>query len=151
MSLKSQCGIALISLLIFAVSAWAAEVKPIIITPDKVPWSSETATHPGSVIAKLFKDPNQPKLFVTRIQFSPGAEVKPHTHPVNEYSTVLSGSIHLGFGTVFDKNNAQLLPAGTFIMIPANTPHFAWTDDAAIVQLVGLGEWKINYISQDQK
>jgi quercetin dioxygenase-like cupin family protein len=147
MSLKSQCRIALIGLLLFAVSATAGEIKPIIITPDNIPWTSE-ATHPGSLIAKLFKDPNQPQFFVTRIKFSPGAEIKPHTHPVNEYSTVLSGTLYLGFGTEFDKNNTQELPAGSFVMIPANTPHFAWTEEGATMQLVGLGEWKINYIPQ---
>ncbi len=108
------------------------------ILPADVPWKASSI--PGVQTAVIVGDPAQPGLYVVRAKLGPGAKVMPHTHPDARYDTVLSGEIYFGFGGAFDPANAKLYPAGAQIMVPANTPHFAWVKNGqAILQEVGVG------------
>jgi len=39
------------------------------------------------------------------------------------------------------------LPAGSFVVMPAQTHHFAYTKGETIIQLHGIGPWQINYLN----
>ncbi|QLH41446.1 MAG: hypothetical protein HWD59_01050 [Coxiellaceae bacterium] len=39
------------------------------------------------------------------------------------------------------------LVAGSFVAIPAGVPHFGWTNEETVLQITGVGPWKINYMS----
>ena len=67
------------------------------------------------------------------------ATVPPHTHPNQESFTVLSGTIHVGFGTVVDKTNGIAYSAGDFYINPANPPHYLWTEGPLELQVSGQG------------
>ena len=53
---------------------------------------------------------------------------------------VLSGTVLVGYGDVFDESQLKVMPAGSVWTEPANQPHFAWARDGeAEIQAVGQG------------
>ncbi len=65
----------------------------------------------------------------------------PHVHPTTEQVVVLEGIYFAGFGDTVDKRKAVALPAGSFLLIPAGEPHFAWTEGPVVVQVYAEGPW----------
>jgi len=112
-------------------------------------WSDAPPTLPaGAKTAVLEGDPRKAGLFTMRLKLPAGARLDPHIHPVDERVTVLSGSVHIGFGDVFDPSKGTTFTAGAFYITPTPTPHFVWTDEGAIVQVTGLGPWGLKYLDR---
>ena len=95
---------------------------------------------PGVKLAVIEGDLAKEGPFIIRVKFPANYKLAPHTHPGLEHTTVLSGMLHLGYGT--DANGpSEALPPGSVIVTPANTPHFASTIEETIVQTHGMGPW----------
>jgi Cupin len=73
--------------------------------------------------------------------------ISPHTHPVPEVVTVISGTFKLGNGETADKDKAQPLPAGSFFAFSPGMTHFAYTDEETVVQISSVGPWGLNYVN----
>ena len=128
-----------------------AQNGTLTIVPDKVNWGPAPGLPAGWQAAFLDGDPNKPGPYVERVRLPPNAMVAAHTHPDIENITVISGSFGIGQGDVADKSKGQLLPTGSFYMLPANTAHFAWAGpDGAIVQVHGVGPTGITMINKKQ-
>ncbi|MHC2297585.1 quercetin dioxygenase-like cupin family protein [Rhizobium mongolense] len=97
--------------------------------------------------AVLFGDPSKEGLFALRLKVPSGYAVAPHTHPVHEVVTVISGTINLGMGETADPSAAKALPAGSFIALPPGTAHFARFDEPTVIQITTTGPWAIKYIN----
>ncbi len=82
----------------------------------------------------------KPGPFLMRVKFPAGFKLAPHTHPTIEHTTVLSGTMRLGYGTK-DDGPAETFGPGTVLITPANTPHFFSTPAETIVQTHGIGPW----------
>jgi quercetin dioxygenase-like cupin family protein len=95
---------------------------------------------PGVKMAMIEGDLTKPGPFMMRVKFPAGYKLAPHMHPGTEHTMVISGGLRLGYGTR-DDAEAELLPAGSVIVTPANTPHFASTSEETIVQTHGMGPW----------
>jgi quercetin dioxygenase-like cupin family protein len=109
-----------------------AQDNSIGVTPDQIKWVDSAAVLAG--------DPATDGPYVMRIKVPPNDVTPPHTHRQAENITVISGWIGFGLGTVFDRSRGRVLPAGSFFLLPANTPHFAWTgSDGAVIQAHGIG------------
>lgn len=104
---------------------------------------------PGAEIAVLHGDPSKEGQFVFRLKFPAGYEIPPHRHPKEEHVTVISGGFGMSTGETFDSGAAPLLPAGGFVRIPVGEAHFAWTEEATVVQLNGIGPWGVEYLNPD--
>ena len=66
--------------------------------------------------------------------------IAPHTHPDERNSTVLSGTLYVGFGAVFDASKVVAVPAGAVYAAPANVAHYVWAKDGDVTyQEVGIG------------
>ena len=39
------------------------------------------------------------------------------------------------------------LATGHMMILPAKTPHFAWTQEETVIQLHGTGPWGITYLN----
>jgi quercetin dioxygenase-like cupin family protein len=100
----------------------------------------------------LFGDPSAAgEPFVIRIREAAGFIVPPHSHPVDEHITVVQGTWYYGVGEVFDSTKLQALPAGSYAFAPAGTTMFAYSPEAAVVQVHGIGpfdtHWKHGMIA----
>jgi quercetin dioxygenase-like cupin family protein len=102
---------------------------------------------PGAEAAVLFGDPSKEGLFVLRLRFPAGYRVAPHTHPVDEVVTVLSGTFCKGMGKIADRRKAQPLPAGSFFALPPNTAHYAFLEEETVIQISTVGPWDLSYIN----
>ncbi len=133
------CGIA---------SFASAEDAHTIITPNDVKWAPAPKILPaGAETAVLFGDPTKEGLFALRLKVPSGYAVPPHTHPVDEVVTVISGTISLGMGERADRSAAKELPAGSFVALPPDMAHFAYFDEETVIQITTNGPWGIKYVN----
>jgi anti-sigma factor ChrR (cupin superfamily) len=129
-----------IALLMFFVGA-----EPIQIDADGVVWADAPASMPkGTKMAILEGDPKKEGIFTIRLKAPPGFELPVHTHPADERVTVLAGSIAVGFGKTMDKSRGRVFKAGAFYVNPTPTPHFVWSDEGCVVQITGVGPWRVD-------
>ncbi|WP_353506650.1 cupin domain-containing protein [Variovorax flavidus] len=107
------------------------------VTPEELRWIAPPA---GLPYALVVGDPTTAGVYVGRGRLEAGLRVEPHSHPDNRVVTVLSGTVLVGYGEVFDENKMKVLPAGSTWTEPANQPHYAWAKDGeVVVQVVGNG------------
>lgn len=116
------------------------------VLPDNVKWI-EPPTLPGAKLAVLAGDPAKPGLSVYRIWLPANYKVPAHFHPVDENVTVISGAAYLGMGDKFDMTKGTRYPAGSFRVVPANTRHYAWTEEEAVVQVHLMGPTGITFVN----
>lgn len=72
----------------------------------------------------------------------------PHSHPVEQIVTVLSGTVYAGLGESHDPNKLRMFPAGSVYTEPINTPHYTETrEEGAILQATGIGPFGTQYVN----
>ena len=54
----------------------------------------------------------------------PDTRVAPHVHPNDENVTVISGTLHIGFGDKFDQSKGQAVKPGGFALAPKGVQHY---------------------------
>jgi quercetin dioxygenase-like cupin family protein len=105
----------------------------------------------GVELAVLEGNPQAPGIFTLRLKAPPGFLLPPHTHPVEERVTVLSGSVAVGFGRRVERKSARTFGAGAFYVNPPGAPHYVFSDDGAVVQITGLGPWQVEPLAPPSK
>ncbi len=120
----------------------------VLVTPGDLQWQAGPPSLPaGAQMVVIEGNPTQAGLFTMRVKLPANYRIPAHWHPADEHVTVMSGTFHMGTGDVLDIGKGTVLPAGSFALMPATMHHFAWTTDETVVQLHGVGPWKINYLN----
>jgi len=102
----------------------------------------------GCDLAPVSGDPGaEGTPFVVRIKCADGAKVPAHWHPTDENVTVLKGTFLVGMGETFDENKLATMNVGNFISVPKEMRHFAMAKGETIVQVHGLGPFKVNWVN----
>lgn len=114
------------------------------IVPDSTTWT-DARQLPGAKVAVLMGNPAKKGPFIAWIKLPPNFIVPVHSHPGNEYDTVISGTLYLGAGDEMNIEKVTALPAGTFLAIPAKTNHYVLTKGETILQITGTGPWGMIY------
>lgn len=105
-----------------------------------IPVSTDTLLSNGRRNIFLVSRRELPGLFVERSIFPPAYRSNPHTHNGDLNMTVISGSINLVTGANLDSaSNAHVYGPGSFIIIPANQPHFEWFTETTMIDITGIG------------
>jgi len=126
----------------------APQEAPVLVAPDDVKWMDGPPTlPPGAKSALIFGDPSKAAPFVLRVKFPANYKIPPHFHPDTETVTVLSGTFHASMGDTFDAAKGKAMPTGSFLALPAKSPHFAFTKEETIVQVSAHGPWALNYVN----
>jgi quercetin dioxygenase-like cupin family protein len=127
----------------------AAEATPPhpMVRPSAIKWKPFPPGSPGVMIAVLAGDPEKSGPFVLRIKSPAGAKVPPHWHPTDENITVIAGTIAMGMGDKFDPKALQVLPVGSYTLMPRETRHFALSKTATVVQVHGAGPFQVNFVN----
>lgn len=116
--------------------------------PSEIKWQDGPPSLPkGARFAVLEGDPSKEGFFTMRILMPDGYRIPPHTHPKVEHITVISGIFNFGMGEKFDQAATRAMATGTFGYWPAGMKHFVWVKGETIVQLHGIGPWKIDYLN----
>jgi quercetin dioxygenase-like cupin family protein len=123
----------------------AETINTILPDSTSIKWVKATEMPPGAEFAVLAGDPSKNEAFVARLKLPASYTVPVHSHPINEYDTVISGTFFVGAGDNVDAANTQAMPVGSFIAIPAQVKHFGITKEATILQINGVGPWGMIY------
>ncbi len=124
-----------------------ASVRPVpgaansvrAVAPSEVKWSGVSGYPSGYARAMLEGEAGKAVPFTYRVRLPAGFRFQPHTHAGDEHVTVLQGAWSFGVGESFDASRLRSLPAGSFVVIPASTPHFVATEGETIIQVHGIG------------
>lgn len=130
-----------------AVVANAGTNGHIAMTPSDLKWVDVPSLPPGAKMAVIEGPLNQAVPFTFRLKVPAGYIIPPHTHPVVERVTVISGAFKLGFGDTFDPAKTKTFPAGSVIIMPPGMKMFAFVQEETVVQLHGTGPWGITYLN----
>lgn len=118
----------------FAVSAASAASGPTVVMPGQ----EKYAAQPGNFqMAVLYGDPSKPGLWVVRLKLPANWMFPVHYHPSRESVTVISGTFYAGIGKKIDKARASAFQAGSFVSVPPNLPHYAFTKGPAVIDITG--------------
>jgi quercetin dioxygenase-like cupin family protein len=120
----------------------------MFVGPDRVSWGPGPAALPAGAKAALLQgDPEKAGQFTMRLWFPDGYRVPPHSHPADELVTVLEGTFRIGMGDKFDASALATLRADGFVAMQPGTRHFVQTQGNTVIQVHGIGPWKINYVN----
>ena len=88
--------------------------------------------------------------FVLRIRCADGVKIPPHWHPTDEHLTVLKGTFLVSMGESFDEAKLQTMNVGNFVTMPKEMRHFAMCKGETIVQVHGMGPFKVNWVNPSE-
>jgi anti-sigma factor ChrR (cupin superfamily) len=112
--------------------------KPAIFTPASIKWEAGTGEFKGLTVAWLSGDPTKMGPWTVRLKAPAGAKFPVHYHNDTEMVTVISGTFAAAIGDKYDATKLMDLPAGSFVVIPAGTKHFAMAKTDCVLQLSGM-------------
>ena len=123
----------------------------VMVLPDDITWGpASPKLPPGAQVAVLVGDPSIPgELYVFRAKLPDGYSVPPHWHPMDENVTVIEGMFTLGFGERVDEAAMRELPAGSYVTLPKEEPHYNRMRGETILQFHGIGPYDIVYVDPD--
>ena len=124
--------------------------KPVTaLLPQDIRWVTPSSYTDGRQRAYLVGDSRKGGDWIDRVRIAGGSRVLAHTHPDDEIVTVIEGTWYLGIGDRFDETKLKAYPAGSFIVIPADVPHFLATRKGpVIVQASGHGAFRTSYVEE---
>jgi quercetin dioxygenase-like cupin family protein len=104
------------------------------VPKDKIEWKAAPGLSNGIMTSVIYGDPDK-GAYQALIKFPAGVLVTPHYHKIDEFATVVSGSIIFGQGDTIDESKGVEVSAGGYVTIPGGTAHWAkGVKDAVIVR-----------------
>jgi len=115
-----------------------------------MPPSKDTTLPSGRKNTYLLSARNLPGMFIERSWFPKGYVSVPHVHNGALYVTILSGSGCLVFGNKVDTTmQTKCAGPGSFVVIPADQPHWEWFKEDCLMQIEGIGPSNTFFLNQD--
>ena len=112
---------------------------PQPVHPDTLVWAGPP-DNPQLKAAWVLGAEKELGPYVLRVSLARGGTIPVHTHPDTRNTTVLSGTLHVGFGDGFDEAAMVAVPAGGVCVAPAGVPHYLQARDGDVVyQESGIG------------
>ena len=154
-------GMSLVALMAAAVAA-SADATSSATSPAVAPAAAPVVVPAGNAkfqpvsgmtgvqYAVLWGDPTKAGgQYAARYKIADGVKFPVHTHPMSEQVTVLEGTFLVAVGSKWDASKLTPLPAGSYVEIPANLPHYAQAKGDVIVEIHGIGPDKMDLVKQD--
>ncbi len=123
----------------------------IMMTLDEMKWGDcPPVLPPGAKCAVIEGDTKVPDvLFAYRLKMPDNYRVAPHFHPGDEHLVVISGTFNMGLGDKLDTSATKPMTAGSFMVMPKGTHHFAWTKGETVLQVYAVGPWGFTYLNPE--
>jgi quercetin dioxygenase-like cupin family protein len=118
----------------------------IMVSPAELTWNDLPAL-PGVKIAVIEGPLTEAVPIMFRLKFPANFQVPPHSHPGIEHVTIISGTLNMGTGDVFDRTKTRALTTGSVAIMPPGTHHFVWTSEETIGQVHSIGPWSVTYVN----
>jgi hypothetical protein len=140
-----------VALFVIAIAMFAAPPLQAqnVFTPDQVKWGpAPPFLSAGAQLAVLEGDPMATSGdYTIRLKMPDGYRIAPHTHPLRENVTVISGNLKVGMGDQFDATKMMSFGAGSFAYLDPSMHHYAAASGETIIQIHGQSPVKFNYIN----
>lgn len=122
-----------------AATGFGQSAVPEPIHPDALEWFGPPG-NPALRAAWVLGTEQGAAPYVLRVRLAQGGRIPVHTHPDTRHSTVLSGTLYVGFGDAAADAKMVAVPTGAVYVAPAHVPHFLWAKDGDVVyQEAGVG------------
>ena len=129
-------------------AALAQSDTPLPLTPNSFR-CQRVPGNPALQAAWVIGSEQEPGPYLLRVKLAHGGKISPHRHPNERSSTVLAGTLHVGFGEDFKESKVVAIPAGAVYVTPANTPHYVWAKEGDVVyQEAGVGPTGTSFIGR---
>jgi len=126
-----------LALAVLTASAQPAAPEPIL--PAELLWAGPP-DNPNLKGAWVVGTETGSGPYALRVSLLQGGRIAPHTHPDTRYTTVLSGTLYVGFGEQVDDARVVAVPAGGVYIAPQGVPHYVYAKDGDVVyQEGGIG------------
>ncbi len=126
----------------------AASMGHKVFSSATIEWGDPPPGLPaGAKFAVLSGNPGAQGVFTARLQAPAGYKIPAHSHPTDELTTVISGTLHLGTGDKLDESKGDAIAAGSFTAMPAGMKHYAYMTEDTVVQISGSGPFEIKYVN----
>ena len=112
----------------FVAQATAQNDVPTPILPDRLHWAGPPQI-PALKAAWVLGSEQKPGPYILRVRLAANGLIPAHIHPDERHTTVLSGTIYVGFGETFDVDKLVAVPTGAVYVAPANAPHYIWAKE----------------------
>jgi quercetin dioxygenase-like cupin family protein len=134
--MKRNLLLVLLFTMAFSASTFSQTISPRPILPDSLKWSGppDNSYLRAAWVLGAEKDSGT---YALRVKLAKGGKIPPHTHPDTRYSTVLSGTLYVGFGESFEESKMAAVPEGGVYVAPANVPHYLWAKDGNVTYQEG--------------
>jgi len=124
---------ALLAILSLVAVAQDAAKDPVVTKAADVKWGDHPSVK-GAFLAVQSGDPAKGAC-VVMMKFPKGLAIPAHTHTASEVVTVVSGTAVFGSGETADPSKGSELSAGSFILVPAKAPHWAFAKEEFIISV----------------
>jgi quercetin dioxygenase-like cupin family protein len=124
---------------LLCLTALASAAQPAVpepILPEALRWTGPPS-NPKLKGAWVIGAESEPGMYAFRVMLKEGGRIAPHTHPDTRYSTVLSGTLYVGFGEQMDDSQLVAIPAGAVYVAPKGVPHYLYAKDGDVVYQEG--------------
>lgn len=115
----------------FSGAALAQESSPEPILPEHFGWAGPPE-NPALQGAWLLGSEQGSGAYLLRVRLDSNGRIAPHVHPDTRNSTVLSGTLYVGFGEIFDPDQLVAVPKGGVYVAPAGVMHYLWAKDGRV-------------------
>ena len=120
----------------------------VVLSPEQLTWK-DLPSLPGVKIAVIEGPLDQAVPIMFRLKFPANYQVPPHRHPGIEHITIISGTLNIGMGDVFDRSKTHALIPGSVAIMPPGMSHYVWTSTETIGQVHSIGPWGVTYVNPD--
>lgn len=104
---------------------------PQPIAPESLQWASP----PGNPLVQgawVIGSEQEAGIYAFRVKMAKGGRIPLHTHPDTRFTTVLSGTLYVGFAAPDEDTDFVAVPAGAVYVAPAGQPHYVWARDGDV-------------------
>ena len=120
------------------------------VAPADIKWVQAAGPVAGLMSALQYGDVEKGP-YQMLVKFPAGTTVAPHFHKFDEFATVVSGAIRIGQGETADESKETELSAGSYLLIPAGTAHWARCAAETVICRFSPGPREITLIKDGVK
>jgi len=133
----------LVSTTVFLITPLAAAAQQAGLGPL---WSSGPKGLGPGVSVSLIDDNRATDSYTVHVRYPAGHTVGPHKHKSTEHVTVLSGTLLVGWGSIWDPTEFKEVRAGEFVEVPSGVVHFSAVREETVMEVRITGRYEIEFV-----
>ena len=102
---------------------FAQHETPNIINPDTLQWFSPLSDSQFSATWVIGNE-KEAEPYILQVKIKANGIIPPHSHPDVRYTTVLFGTLYIGFDKSIDDSNMVAVSRGEVYCVPSNVTHY---------------------------